>query len=129
VLCIIEDVKLKHTITKEDLANIEKYREMFPKGNLPSGQPARSPVKELEKKFIWFFTNYYYSWETILEATKKYVEQYEAEGFMYMKTSNYFIYKTNPDKTGTSTLASFCDMILDIDDEDKGPKESYNGAI
>ena len=120
--------KGKHIITKEDREYIEKYRELFPKGNLPSGHPARVPAKELEKKFMWFFSNYDYTWDVIINATKKYINQYEPEGYKYMKTSTYFIYKSNPDKTGVSTLASYCDMMLDVS-EDDGPKEVYNNAI
>ena len=46
-----------------DLTNLTIYREMFPKGLLPSGQAARVPIKELEKKMTWFFENYKYDWE------------------------------------------------------------------
>lgn len=120
--------KTKYIITQEDRDYIEKYRELFPKGSLPSGHPARVPAKELEKKFIWFFSNYDYTWEIVIDATKKYINQYEPEGYKYMKTSTYFIYKSNPDKTGVSTLASYCDMMLDVS-EDDGPKEVYNNAI
>lgn len=120
--------KGKHIITQEDKEYIEKYRNLFPKGNLPSGHPARVPAKELEKKFIWFFSNYDYGWDVIIKATKEYINQYEPEGYKYMKTSTYFIYKSNPDKTGVSTLASYCDMILDTSTDD-GPKEVYNNAI
>lgn len=118
----------KYEITEQDKANIELYRNIFPKGNLPSGYPARVPNKELEKKFTWFFSNYDYDWETILKATKKYVEQYEPEGYKYMKTSSYFIYKSDVDKNTVSTLASYCDMILDNSD-DVQPGTSYAGAI
>ena len=117
----------KHIITEEDKQNIELYRNIFPKGNLPSGYPARVPNKELEKRFIWFLSTYDYTWETILKATKKYVEQYEPEGYKYMKTSSYFIYKSDVDKNVVSTLASYCDMILDSTDEDT--KESYSSAL
>lgn len=117
----------KYVLTQEDKENIEKYRNIFPKGNLPSGYPARVPNKELEKRFIWFLSTYDYEWDTILKATKKYVEQYEPEGYKYMKTSSYFIYKSDVDKNVVSTLASYCDMILDSTD-DINP-ESYSSAL
>lgn len=118
----------KTGLTKKDLDNIKIYRELFPKGNLPSGSPARISITELEKKFLWFLNNYKYSWEVILAATKKYIDQYEQEGYMYMKTSGYFIVKNGLDRTSTSVLANYCDMILDGDvDLPKGPL--YSGAI
>lgn len=128
----IEDgnkIKKKDGLTTKDLENIKVYRELFPKGSLPSGSPARVPVKELEKKFLWFFNNYEYTWETILKATKKYINQYEQEGYKFMKTSGYFIVKNGLDRTQASVLANYCDLVLDEKDEDSKPKSSYVNAI
>jgi len=108
-------IKRKASFSEQDFLKVTEYRELFPKGTLPSGQPARAPSKELEKKFLWFFLNYNYDWDTILKATKKYISDYESAGYKYMKTSSYFINKTDKGVT-TSTLASYCDMILDGDD-------------
>ena len=36
----------------QDAEMIYQYREIFPKGILPSGNPSRLPYKELEKRFI-----------------------------------------------------------------------------
>jgi hypothetical protein len=101
-----------------DANNLTKFREMFPKGVLPSGQAARVNIKELEKKMVWFFENYKYDWDTIFKATKKYLDKYSLEGYMYMKTSGYFIGKLEKGVI-VSTLASYCDMILDGDEENK----------
>lgn len=108
-------IKIKASFNEEDKNKVNEYRELFPKGTLPSGQPARATSKELEKKFLWFFLNYKYDWDTILKATKKYIRDYEPAGYKYMKTSSYFINKTDKGVV-TSTLASYCDMILDGDD-------------
>jgi hypothetical protein len=122
-------IKKKDGLTEKEKEFIKAYREIFPKGNLPSGSPARSPIKELEKKFLWFKSNYTYSWETILKATKKYVQQYEAEGYLYMKNSSYFIYKSGIDRTTVSVLASYCDIIVDEDPNETKSAENYAGAI
>ena len=103
------------------MANIEAYLELFPKIKLPSGKYARSDKKNLEGNFKWFFENHTYSWETVLDATKLYLDQYERQGYKYMRTSQYFIRKQNADKTYDSELANYCDMITNgetgIDDK------------
>lgn len=119
MLKVFEPQKSKKINFSEiDVENLNKYREMFPKGLLPSGQASRVTIKELEKKMIWFFENYKYDWDIVLKATKKYIDKYSLEGYMYMKTSGYFISKSEKGMV-VSTLASYCDMVLDGDDEDK----------
>lgn len=108
-------VTRKVKFTEEQIELVKKYREIFPKGTLPSGSPSRSSMKELEKKFMWFLLNYEYSWDTILKATEKYVAEFASSGYKYMKTSSYFIAKTEGNTTH-SLLASYCDMIEDGDD-------------
>jgi hypothetical protein len=93
------------------LDNIKLYNELFPKGKLPSGVPARVNVKGLENAFRWFFENFSYSWETVLKATDKYVDEYSMNRYNYMRNSQYFVRKQNTDKTWDSTLATYCDMI------------------
>jgi hypothetical protein len=94
------------------MENIETYLDIFPKFKLPSGKYARSDKKNLENNFKWFFESHSYSWETILDATRKYVDEYEVNGFKYMRTSQYFIRKQGSDKTYDSELANYCDMLL-----------------
>jgi hypothetical protein len=104
--------------------NIQLYRELFPKIKLPSGKPARTNVKVLETLFRWFFTEFDYDWETIFGATKLYLDEYEAVSWKYMRTSQYFIRKQNPDKTFDSDLANYCDIFINgLDDEEHHFKE------
>jgi hypothetical protein len=91
--------------------NIKKYQELFPKGKLPSGKPARSNDKILEQNFRWFFENYSYTWDTILKTTAYYIDEFEKKNFLYMRTAQYFICKTELDKTKSSELADYCSMI------------------
>ena len=123
-------VKRKISFSSQDEGKIHEYRDIFPKGILPSGNPARSAVKELEKRFQWFFTNYKYDWDTILKATKIYVAKYKDENYLYMKTSGYFIVK-NEKGVEVSTLATYCEMVLDgLDFKDASKEDNgYSSAI
>ena len=98
---------------KDFLDKINEYRSIFPAGKLPSGKPARVNVRSLETNFRWFFEEYSHDWDTVIKATKMYVNQYEENDFNYMMTSQYFIAKQDKHKVKTSTLADYCDMIID----------------
>ena len=93
--------------------NIVKYLTLFPKRKLPSGKLARSDKKNIESNFKWFFKTFDYNWETILTATAHYVDEYEKKNYLYMQTSQYFISKTQPDKSKMSELANYCSMIIE----------------
>lgn len=99
-------------------ANITKYRELFPRQKLPSGKPARQNVKTLTDGFRWFFDNFDYTWAEIHNATRKYLNSYEDNGYMYMKNSQYFTVKTLPNKERVSELADYCDIIREGTDDD-----------
>lgn len=101
----------------EFLENIKTYNECFPATKLPSGVYARVNVKSLENAFRWFFQEFDYSWEVVIQATEKYVEEYSINRYNYMRNSQYFIRKQNTDKTWDSTLATYCDMISQDDYE------------
>ena len=89
------------------------YREAFPAGKLPSGKPGRQNVKTLENAFRWFFDTYDYTWEEVAHATVMYVNEYKDKDYMYMKTSQYFICKSDKNKVKHSELADYCDMVRD----------------
>ena len=109
---------------KEFLKRINEYRDIFPAGKLPSGKPARVNVKTLENSFRWFFENYDFSWDEVIDATSMYVNSYRDNDYMYMKTSQYFISKQDKSKVRTSDLADYCDMIRDgVEPEDTHFKE------
>jgi len=104
-------------VDSEFTENVEAYREIFPNIKLPSGVYARSAVKNLEPAMIWFFENFNYSWDTVLKATKMYINEYEIKRWMYLKNSQYFIRKQNVYKQYTSELANYCENILNGADE------------
>jgi len=92
--------------------NIKIYVNLFPEGKLPSGKYARTNPKNLESAFRWFFKTYDYNWDTVVEATKLYLDEYERNNWKYMRTSQYFVRKQNPDKSFESDLANYCDVYL-----------------
>lgn len=97
---------------------IEEYLDIFPKFKLPSGKYARSDKKNLENNFRWFFENHSYDWDTVINATKMYVDEYERQGYKYMRTSQYFIRKLNPaEKTFESELANYCEVYMNGSDD------------
>lgn len=101
--------------------NIIKYLDLFPKRKLPSGKLARSDKKNIENNFRWFFKTFDYDWDIVLKATAHYVDEYEKKNYLYMQTSQYFISKTQSDKTKISELANYCSMLIDgvdMDDDD-----------
>ncbi len=106
--------KKKFVWTEEELELLREYNNIFPKMMLPSGKPARCTEKDLKERFVKFFESYDYSWDTIIKATKKYLEMRESDGWKYCKTSGYLVMKGNE-----SELADLCAMIEDN-------KEDYN---
>jgi len=96
---------------------IGEYSDIFPKFKLPSGKYARSNKKNLENNFRWFFDVHDYDWETVLLATEKYVMEFQLTGYKYMRTSQYFIRKMAVDKTYDSELATYCDVVINGDED------------
>lgn len=110
---------------KNFLDKINQYREIFPAKKLPSGKLARNNVKALADAFRWFFETYDHKWEDVVKATKMYVNEYRDSDYMYMQTSQYFICKQDKHRVKHSTLADYCDMILEgINTEDEHFKEN-----
>lgn len=103
---------------KDYIKKVEDWRELWPARKLPSGKPARTNVRTLTNNFKWFFENYDYTWDEIFTATNRYIDQYELTDYLYMKTSQYFIAKSDSSKVKLSELADCCDMLKEGLDED-----------
>lgn len=85
---------------------VDKYRDLFPKGvKSGNGTPIRGDKQGCTKKMEWFLKTYpEYSFITILEATKKYVEDMRRKNYAFMVQADYFI-----QKDGASKLAGMCE--------------------
>lgn len=99
---------------------INQFNNMFPKGKRDGSTIAyRTNPKELHERFCWFFESYpEYTWELVLNATKKYVEVCTENDVKYLQTSKYFIKKQDKNLEITSTLASLCWNIVEGNDEE-----------
>ena len=67
--------KVVNDVLGEDyIEKVNRYKNMFPVGRLPSGELARQATKELTDKFAWFFTTYpEFDWTTVFDATHYYL--------------------------------------------------------
>jgi hypothetical protein len=102
---------LEKTLGGDYRSMITEYNSLFPKIKLPSGKYAQTNEKTLEASFKWFFNNFSFSWEIIFKATEKYVNDFQLNGYKYMRTSQYFVRKQSTDKSYESELADYCRMI------------------
>lgn len=85
---------------------IETYRQLFPAGKNGS-VPYRTSARELLPRFEWFFKTFpEHSWETVLAATRSYIEQGNRT---YLRTAGNFIKKQDADRSWRSDLGACCD--------------------
>lgn len=121
-------VKTKKIVTNAVLGNdademVEKYRQYFPK-KLATG-PGRQSTRELKQKFVWFFKNHpEFTWEDVLEAANYYSCEYAQKNNEYMTNSSNFIKKDTVSKESTSKLADYCQIIIDMINEEKKENET-----
>jgi hypothetical protein len=53
----------------------------------------------IDKLVKWFKkTGFKYSWEQVIKATKRYIEQCAREDYKYLQAADYFVYKENRSK-------------------------------
>ncbi len=104
---------------------VNQYREIFPKIRLGSGSYARVDARELQKLLDKFIKVYGYSKETILQATKLYVEHFQSRGYEFMKNSYYFIAKRGE----PSVLAQWCEAVKDGVVDQKSVTEYFGSKI
>jgi len=97
---------------KDFLENIKKYVDIFPIGR-QGNQPIRCSPKALSDRFQWFFSEYDYTWEEVLNATETYVKACESDSYKYIKTSKNFVKKedTVGKRTISSILADWCEAV------------------
>jgi hypothetical protein len=114
-------IKEEELLGPDYIKKIDEFNKIFPTGSLPSGSRARAQIPILKKKFIRFFSEYDFTWETVLKAADIYVTEFEEKGYDRMRTSAHFIIK----KVGEEEycdLAEYCERALDSSYEVKPNK-------
>lgn len=120
---VSKEVEKKPTAPSIDEEFAKEYLSCFPRMVLPSNKPARVASKLIIKNLSWFINTYpQYDKETIINATKYYVRKFKEQDYKYMRNSQYFISKESTNRMISSTLAEFCQLIVDGIEEDE-PKD------
>ena len=111
IVKVTEDLK---ATTNNIVDWIDEYRSLFPKGVKTGGYPVRGDRNACIKKMqIFMKNNPEYDKDIILEATQKYINRKELEGYKYIQISHYFIYKNN-----VSNLSSECSALEEETEDD-----------
>ena len=109
---------------------ITEFNSLFPRGKKEGTSVSfRTNPRELMERFVWFFKEYpEYTWEQVLEATRKYTDTFdESTGYTYMQTSKYFIKKDDKNKSTSSTLANIIYNMVEGNDEEISTGYHYFG--
>ncbi len=122
--------KVKVEVTDE---MIKEFRDIFPNETIhTSGKKAKSTPGEIRSQFERFFKHYDYGWNTILNATRQYVDEYEKKkpAYSYMRAANWFIIKQESGSSVTSDLAAYCEAIVeDGKSFEEAPKRLHSDVV
>lgn len=84
---------------------IDEWLDLFPKGVKSGGKLVRSDRTGCLKKMIKFIKDYKYSKDTIIGATRQYIEERRRDGWKYIRCAVYIIEKLG----AGSDLAALCE--------------------
>jgi hypothetical protein len=121
---------LKDGIAEDDVENwIQEWIELFPRGVKSSSRLLRSDKPSCLRKMKVFLRDYGYDKDTIMKATKAYLDAKSLENYAYTRCAVYFIYKAESSRVDkVSDLATWCEQVLG-DDKDKAENSSNNLEI
>lgn len=115
----VQKQKTSRQLLGEDFKEkIQDFRQYWPKKRVPQGYYVTSTPENLEGAFRWFFKNYDYSWDIIMQATCRYLSEKESDNWNYTMKSQFFIRKQQLDKTWNSELANYCELIISGEEPD-----------
>lgn len=110
----------------------EALIKLFPKGakkssDSPRGTPWRGNKKDIADRLRKFFDKYgKYSFEDIIDATKRYVESFEGN-YTYMRVLKYFIWKEEKqyDEFGVYKVSPSSDLADFLENKEAGNEERF----
>lgn len=106
---------VQNEVKESDLSEwIEDWINLFPSGKI-DGRYLRTNVNECADRMRWFMKEYSYNKDTIMAATKIYVDSQASSpsGHTYTRNTSYFIFKGRSKHDRVSDLATFCQRYLD----------------
>lgn len=117
---------LKEGVKEGDVESwIDEWVDLFPRGVKSGGRLVRSDKQSCLRKMKVFLREYDYDKDTILNATRKYVQSKANDGYSYMRCAVYFIYRVDTSRSDkVSDLASWCDQVQH--DANEGNDHSEN---
>lgn len=102
---------------------LKEYNEIFPKGKIPNGSPARTSATALVDKMVWAFENIEgLTWDKVYSVTKAYVDDFRTRNYEFMRTSGHFIKKEDKNRNVTSDLATYLESGIDSEERSTGIK-------
>lgn len=116
----VQKQKTTRQLLGEDFKEqIQEFRQHWPKKRIPQGYYVTSTPENLEGAFRWFFKNYDYSWEIVMDATLRYLDEKQRDNWNYTMKSQFFIRKQQQDKSWHSELANYCELIISGEEPDE----------
>lgn len=106
-------------ITKEVDPNdpevwIDEWMDIFPRGIKSGGRLIRGDSKGCVRKMRVFMREYPYTKDTIIQATRAYIESKRQENFAYTRCAIYFIFRLEGMSINNkvSDLATWCEQTV-----------------
>lgn len=113
---VLNKSKLKKLFGEIDSSDkwIDEYRQLF-KGKKAGAMGSRTAcIKKMDK----FITEFGFSKDVILDATRRYINQCRDNSYFYLQQADYFIYKNEVMAGSTiehSKLSTFCEEVEMLD--------------
>lgn len=102
---LINDKSL--TPKKSEVDWVDEFRDLWPAGQFSGGYRIKGDRRACQEKLKQFLKDYpEYDKDTILAATKRYLERKERENWQFVQLAHYFISKNK-----VSTLATECEAL------------------
>lgn len=93
---------------------VKEYFDLFPEKIHSGNYLVKSNLELCKDKMFKFIRKYKHDRETILKATKTYIEHCRKQNYAYMKTAFYFILRENE-----SILQGYCEQVQNNIDKEE----------